>query len=679
MNIENNPLLNKNNDKYNSIQFSKIKSDQFIPALEYGIDEASSIISDIVDSKSDPTFENTIVKFENGFDIIENVITIYYHYFASIADDSIRSLVSKISDMNTRFNNDIYLNNKLFNKIKSVYDNSNSFNLDSDDLRLLNETYESFIRSGSNLSADDKEKYRNITEELSQLSPQFSNNVLNATNEINEYWISNEKDLSGLPANSVEAAKLYAIDKKRPGEWCFTLDTNVGIIFKSCDNRNIRQDVYMKFGSKCNGGEHDNSSILKKISMLRDKKAKILGYDTHADYVLDRRMAKTKDNVYKLIDDLIKPSFKAAKEEYHSICDYAKNSENLSGIMPWDLQYYSEKLKKDKYDFDEECLRPYFKSENVIKGVFEVAKRLYGLTFNEAQKVDKFHEDVNIYEVNDLSGKYIGLLYEDIYPRSTKRGGAWMNQLKSQGMSKAGLQEPHVTFNCNLTKSTETKPALLSLSEVRTIFHEFGHCLHGLLTNVKYKSMGGMSVYWDFVELPSQIFENWLLEPEVLNIFAKHYETGELIPGDYIEKINELKTYMAGTYSLRQLQLCKIDMAWHDGYKDIENVEDYENLILDDCKIVKPVKGTSVSSSFSHIFSGGYSAGYYSYKWAELLEADAYEKFKETGIFNKETALSFKDNILSKGNTDHPMKLYVKFRGREPKVGALLRKSGLSD
>ena len=679
MKTENNPLLEKNNDKYNSIQFSKIESNQFIPALELGIKEANSIIEDIVSSSDNPTFDNTILKFENAFDTIESVVTVYYHYFSSIADDSIRSLVSKISEINTKFNNDIYLNEKLFLKIKNVYDNSTNYDLDSDDKRLLDETYESFIRSGANLSNDEKSDYRKITEELSQLSPQFSNNVLNATNEINEYWISKESDLSGLPENSIEAAKLYAIDKNRPGEWCFTLDTNVGIIFKSCDSRQIREDVYKKYGSKCNGGEHDNSTILKKISKLRDKKAKILGYDTHADYVLDRRMAQNKDNVYKLIDDLIKPSYKAAKEEFDHVMSYAKKTDNLSNLQAWDIQYYSDKLKKNKYDFDEECLRPYFKSENVINGVFEVANKLYGLTFSEAIGVDKFHEDVNVYEVKDINDKYIGLLYEDIYPRSTKRGGAWMNQLKSQGMTKDGSQEPHVTFNCNLTKSTDTKPALLSLSEVRTIFHEFGHCLHGLLTNVKYKSMGGMSVYWDFVELPSQIFENWLMEPEVLNLFAKHYETGELIPEDYVSKINKLKTYMAGTYSLRQLQLCKIDMAWHDGYKDVDNVEDYENSIVKDCKIIKSVKGTSVSPSFSHIFSGGYSAGYYSYKWAELLEADAYEKFKETGIFNKETADSFKNNILSKGNTDHPMNLYVKFRGREPKVDALLRKSGLID
>ena len=675
--MNNNPLLIKKTNNYNSVPFAKINADHFIPALKESILEAEKNISNIETCIEEPSFSNTILLLESAFDTVEYIVTVYYHYFASIASDDIRKLVSEISSMSTNLNNDVYLNEKLFEKIKYVYKNKESNNYSSDDLRLLDEIYTSFIRNGANLNQAHKVKYRKITEDLSQLSPKYSNNVLNATNKINEYWVDNKDDLDGIPENSIESAKLYAKDKKKDGSWCFTLDTNFGILLKSCRNRTIREEVYKLYGSKCNGGEFDNSENLKLISKLRHDKANLLGYDTHADYVLDRRMAKNKQNVYKLIDDLIKPSYEAALAEYNNLKEFALNKDNLPELEPWDLQYYSNLYKMEVYDFDEEVLRPYFQSENVIKGVFEVANKLYGLTFNELENVDKFHDDVKVYEVKDYNEEFIGLLYEDIYPRSTKRGGAWMNQLRSQGMSGDIKEYPHVTFNCNLTKSTASKPALLSLSEVRTIFHEFGHCLHGLLTNVKYKSQGGMSVYWDFVELPSQIFENWLLEPEVLNMFAKHYETGELIPSEYIDKINELKTYMSGTMSLRQLQLCKIDMAWHDGYKDIDSVEEYENLVLKDCKILGHVKGNSVSSSFSHIFSGGYSAGYYSYKWAELLEADAFEKFKETGIFNKETATSFRNNILSKGNTEHPMNLYVKFRGREPKVDALLKKSGL--
>ena len=675
----NNPLIRDNTDKYNSVPFSKITAKHFMPALNYAIDESKSNITKICSNSNEPSFKNTILAFENSSNLLNHVTTIYYHYFASIADDDIRALVGEVSEMTSKFSNDIFLNDILFKKIKSVYLNKDNFNFHKDDLRLIEETYNEFVRSGADLSDDNKVEYRKISEQLSKLSPKYSNNVLSATNEINNFWIDSEEDLDGIPQNAIDLAKSIAIKNNEPDKWCFTLDTNVGILLNNCKNRSIREDVYRKFGSKCNGGKFDNSENLKMISKLRDKKAKLLGYDTHADYVLDRRMAKSKDNVYKLINDLIVPSHKTALEEYNTLTNFAKKVDDVKGVTPWDLPYYSNKYKKEFYNFDDECLRPYFKSENVIKGVFEVANKLYGLNFKSLDDVDKFHEEVFVYEVTDIDDNYIGLLYQDIHPRSTKRGGAWMNQLKAQGMNADySVDQPHVTFNCNLTKSTADKPALLGLNEVRTIFHEFGHCLHGLLTNVKYKSLGGMSVYWDFVELPSQIFENWLLEPEVLNLFAFHYETNEVIPAEYINKINELRTYMSGSMSLRQLQLCKIDMAWHDGYNEVDNVEEFENKILSDYKILPQVKGNSISHAFSHIFSGGYSAGYYSYKWAELLEADAFDKFKQTGIFNKDTASSFKDNILSKGNTDHPMNLYVGFRGREPKVDALLKKTGLA-
>jgi len=673
-----NPLIKDNIDKYNSVPFSKITAKHFMPALEFSINESKSNIDKICSDLNEPSFKNTILAFENSSNLLDHVTTIYYHYFASIADDKIRSLVGKISELTSKFSNDIYLNDTLFEKIKFVFNNKEKNNLDKHDLRLIEETYNEFVRSGADLSNSDKLEYRKLSEGLSKLSPKYSNNVLSATNKINNYWIDSKDELDGIPKNAIDLAKSNATKNKEPNKWCFTLDTNVGILLNNCKSRRIREDVYKKFGSKCNGGEFDNSENLKMISKLRDKKAKLLGYNTHADFVLDRRMAKSKENVYKLIDDLIKPSHQTALEEYNTLKDFAKKVDSVDTVTPWDLPYYSNKYKKEFYNFDDECLRPYFKSENVINGVFAVANKLYGLNFKSLDNVDKFHEEVCVYEVSDIENNYVGLLYQDIHPRVTKRGGAWMNQLRAQGLNGDTTQQPHVTFNCNLTKSTSDKPALLSLSEVRTIFHEFGHCLHGLLTNVKYKSLGGMSVYWDFVELPSQIFENWLLEPEVLNMFAFHYETNEVIPSNYISKINELRTYMSGSMSLRQLQLCKIDMAWHDGYNNVDNVEEFENKILSDYKILPQVKGNSISHAFSHIFSGGYSAGYYSYKWAELLEADAFDKFKQTGIFNKETADAFKNNILSKGNTDHPMNLYVGFRGREPKVDALLKKTGLT-
>ena len=671
-----NPFLEENMQPYNSVPFNDIKADHFLPAVREYIKLTKSNIDNICQCEDAATFENTILALETSQEDLDYVTSVFQNLYGSEADDDIRKLIHDLNPLLTELSNDISLNANLFQKVKEVYNDRDSY--DGDELRLINETYESFVRSGADLSDDDKDKYRSISQKLSLLGPKFSDNVLKATNEVNDYWIEDESDIEGLPASAVNAAKELAVSKSRPNDWCFSLDTNFPVLMKSCKNRNIRKEVLSIFGSKCNGGKYDNSKILQEISKLRHEKANLLGYDTHADFTLKRRMAESKDRVYQLIDDLIEPSFSGAKKEIQEVKDFALKVDGLTDFQAWDSSYYSELLKQSIYDFDEECLRPYFDSKNVIKGVFDVAKKLYGLNFEQLFDVHVYHEDVKVYKVTGEDGTYVGLLYEDLHPRSTKRSGAWMSQFRSQGLCKGVIQEPHVTFNCNLTKPTKTTPALLSINEVRTIFHEFGHCLHGLLTNVKYQSLGGMSVYWDFVELPSQILENWLTEPEVLNMYAKHYETGEVMPKEYVDKINQLKTYMAGSLSLRQLQLCKIDMAWHDGFKEVDSIEDFEEELLIDYKLVPKIKGNAVSSAFSHIFAGGYSAGYYSYKWAELLEADAFEKFKEDGIFNEDTASSFRNNILSKGNTDHPMNLYKKFRGREPQVDALLRKGGLS-
>ena len=671
-----NPFLEKNQQPYNSVPFDDIKAEHFLPAIKHYIEHARTNINTICQNSETPTFENTILALEISQEDLDYVTTVFQNLYGSEANEDIRNLIHDLNPLLTELSNDISLNSSLFLRVKEIY--SLRFEYKSDEFRLINETYESFVRSGADLSDENKEKYRTISQKLSLLGPRFSDNVLKATNEVNDYWITDIKDIDGLPESAVNAAKELSISKERPNDWCFSLDTNFPVLMKSCKNRNIRKEVLSIFGSKCNGGKYDNSQILQDISKLRHEKANLLGYDTHADFTLKRRMAESKDRVYKLIDDLIEPSYIGAKKEIQSVKDFALKVDGLEDFQAWDSGYYSELLKQSIYNFDEECLRPYFDSKNVIKGVFEVANRLYDLNFEQLFDVDVYHDDVNVYKVTGTDGIYIGLLYEDLHPRSTKRGGAWMSQFRSQGLCKGVVQEPHVTFNCNLTKPTKNTPALLSINEVRTIFHEFGHCLHGLLTNVKYQSLGGMSVYWDFVELPSQILENWLTEPEVLKMYAKHYKTGEVMPNEYVDKINKLKTYMAGSLSLRQLQLCKIDMAWHDGYKKVDNIEDFEEELLVDYKLVPRIKGNAVSSAFSHIFAGGYSAGYYSYKWAELLEADAFEKFKEDGIFNEDTAKSFRNNILSKGNTDHPMNLYKKFRGREPLVDALLRKGGLS-
>ena len=669
-----NPFIEKVRYEYNSVPFADIKAEHFLPAIKHYIKVTEDNIQKIVDLEN-ANFENTILAFDCSSEDLNYVMNVYHHLFGSEADEKIRSLINEINPLTTKLYNDIFLNEKLFSQISKVYELSDSF--DSDDLRLTEEIYQSFVRSGANLENDDKEKYRNITEKLSMLSPKFSNNVLNATNSINDFWIDSEKDVKGLPDNMVESAKIKANEKNNSDKWCFSLDTDFFGIMRFCENRSIRKDVMTLFQTRCNGGEFDNSEILKEIATLRREKAKILGFDSHADFILDRRMAQDKETVYNFINELLAPSYDKAKEEAAEISDFAMNFDGTDKLEAYDLMFYGEKYKNEKFDFSDEVLRPYFKSENVIDGVFNVANKLYGLHFEKLNNIQVWHDEVVVYKVLDKDKDYVGLLYQDLHPRPTKRGGAWMNQLQAQGMKSGFIEEPHVTFNCNMTRASGDTPALLSVNEVKTVFHEFGHCLHGLLTNVKYKSLGAMSVYWDFVELPSQILENWLSEPDVLNLFGSHYKTGEKIPSEYIEKLNKSKKFMGGTHSLRQLHLCKIDMAWHDVDSQSGNVEDFEKELLDKYTVLPRVEGAVVSNAFSHIFSGGYSAGYYSYKWAELLEADAYSKFKNDGIFNKDTAASFKENILSKGNTDHPMNLYKKFMGREPIIKPLLEKTGL--
>ena len=671
-----NPFINETKQPYNSVPFELIKSNHFIPAIDHFIKVTYTNIEDIC-NVNNPSFENTILAFESSAEELDYVVNVFHHLFGSEADDEIKSLINKINPIVTKLYNDVYLNEKLFSKIEQIFNDINLYS--GDDARLINEVYTSFLRSGSKLNIEDKKRYRAISQELAKLNPQFSNNVLSATNEINDYWISDEDNLIDLPESKVASAKQKAIDNEKPNKWCFSLDTDFFILMKFCKNSSIRKEIMFKTQSRCNGGKYDNTQILQTISKLRHERANLLGFNTHADYVLDRRMAKNKTTVYNFINDLLMPSFECGKKEIDDIASYALKNHEHKNLESYDLLYYAEKYKQHTFDFNDEILRPYFKSENVINGAFSVAEKLYGLKFTKLDNIQTYHPEVIVYEVQDGNNEFVGLLYQDIHPRKTKRGGAWMNQLRSQGYYKGKTQEPHVTFNCNLTRSSKDTPALLSISEVRTIFHEFGHCLHGLLTNVKYQSLGAMSVYWDFVELPSQILENWLSEPEVLDMFAKHFQTGEKIPKDYINKINESKKFMSGLNSLRQLHLCKIDMSWHDGFKERDNIEKHEKELLDQYTLLPKMNGVAVSPAFSHIFSGGYSSGYYSYKWAELLEADAYSKFKEDGIFNKETAKSFKDNILSKGNTDHPMTLFKNFRGREPKIDALLIKGGLVD
>ena len=670
-----NPLLKESNHRFKTINYNEIKLEHFMPAIKESVQLAMTNIASIKSNSNTPDFKNTIVALETSEETLDRVVTVYFHLFGSESTPEFQALANEISPILANFSNDINLDQELFQKVEHVYENEYD-NLNHEDKRLLEITYKSFVRNGAKLSADKKSELRKVDEDLSVLSPKFSNNTLGATNEY-ELWLSKD-DLDGLPEMYLESAKMAAKAKNRPDEWLVTLQMpSLFPFMKFSTRRDLRKELSMAMGTKCTSGKFDNRGLIKKIVSLNHKRAQILGYDNYADFVLEKRMAKDRDAVMDFLDDLYSNSYDTAVSEVEDLKAFAKKVDGVDDFRTWDVSYYTEKLKKELFDLDEDALRPYFKSENVVNGVFQIAEKLYGLTFEQLDDVQVYHEDVKVYEVKDADGSHIGVLYEDLYPREGKRGGAWMNELQSQGLIGGEIRRPHVSFTCNLTKSTETKPSLLTYSEVETIFHEFGHCLHGLLSNCKYTSVGGTSVYWDFVELPSQIMENWVGEKEALSLFAHHYETGEVIPEELIEKINKSKNFMQGSMYLRQLSFGYLDMAFYGEDNQVDDVLAHEDKALEKTRLLPKTEGVSIACSFGHIFAGGYSAGYYSYKWAEVLEADAFAKFKEDGIFNKSTAASFRENVLSKGNLEDPMELYKKFRGREPEVEALLERDGL--
>ena len=675
--MKNNPFFKEYNQPFNAIPFNEFKMEHFLPAIHEAIKISNSKIDSICNSNEEASFENTILELETSHEDLQRIVGIYWHLFGAHSEGDFKSLAQEISPIVSSHTNDYMLNPNLFQRIQTVYNNRLNMNYDEHDLKLTEDTYQAFIRNGASLSDSDKEALRNLDQELSLLSPKFSNNVLDAQNSF-EMWITNEEDLEGLPEDAINAAKESAKNKGKDEQWLFTLQMSSYLPFMTYSKkRHLRERLFKAYGSLCNGGQYDNNDIIKKIVGLKHKRAQLLGYDSHADFVLERRMAENIERVYDLLDNLYDYSYDAAKEELNELKDYAIKKDGIDPFFQWDLMYYKEALKKEKYAFDSEELRPYFKAENVINGAFEIASMLYGLTFKKLDNIQVWHDEVDCFEVNDSDGSHVGVLYIDLFPRNTKRSGAWMNALLENGFYKGEVRRPHVLFCASLTPSTKDKPSLLNYREVETVFHEFGHCLHGLLSDGKYQSTSGTNVFWDFVELPSQIMENWVGEPEALKLFAKHYETGEVIPDDLIGKIKKSSNYGAGYLSLRQLSLGYLDMAWYTNLDDVDNVEEFENKAVEKTKLFPTVSGMTVSNSFGHIFSGGYSAGYYSYKWAEVLDADAFEKFKEDGIFNKKTASSFRTNILSKGGLKHPMELYKNFRGREPKVEALLRRDDL--
>lgn len=666
------------NTKHNTAPFSQIKIEDYFPAFQEGIALAKAEIDSIVNNQEAPTFENTILAMEFSGEILDRLSSIFFNLNSAETNDEMQKIAQEVSPLLAEFGNDITLNAELFAKIKAVYNQKESLNLNPEQTTLLDKKYKSFSRNGANLAEDKKDRLREIDKELSKLSLQFGENVLAETNNF-ELHLTDEKDLSGLPEGTIEAARLLAKNQEKEG-WIFTLDYPSYVPFLTyADNRELRKKMAIAFGAKgFQKNEFNNEENVLKIAKLRHERANLLGYKTHAHFVLEERMAESPEKVFSFLNDLLAKAKPAAQKEFAELTAFAKELDGIEQLEKWDGAYYSEKLKQQLFNLDDEKLKPYFQLEKVLEGAFTVAKKLYGLTFTEVFDIDKYHEEVTTYEVRDADNNLVSIFYADFFPRKGKRNGAWMTSFKSQYVKDGVNERPHISNVCNFTKPTETKPSLLTFNEVTTLFHEFGHGLHGMLANTTYPSLSGTSVFWDFVELPSQIMENWCYEPEALALFANHYETGEIIPIEYVEKIKESASFQEGLATLRQLSFGLLDMAWHG--QDPTNITDlkaFETEQFANTQLYPDVKENSMSTSFSHIFQGGYSSGYYSYKWAEVLDADAFEYFQENGIFNEEIAKKFKDNVLSKGGTEHPMTLYKRFRGQEPKPEALLKRAGL--
>ena len=713
-----NPFFETYDTPFGTIPFDKIKINHYVPAVLKGIEEAKAEVDTLVHSTDTPTFENTILALENSGETLTKVTSAFFNLNSAETSEEMQAIAQEISPLLTAHGNEIAMNAGLFKKVKAVYE-GNQDDLTTEQKTLLEKSYKGFASNGANLNEADKEKLKAIDTRKAKLSLTFGENVLKESNAF-QMHLTEEADLDGLPDGIKEAAAGAAKAKELDG-WLFTLDYPSYIPFMTYSTRrDLRQKMHRAFGSKgFQANDNNNEAVIQELVELRSKRAQLLGYESHAHYVLEERMAKSPGNVTDFLNDIQEKALPFAKKEFEELSAYAKKLDGIEQLQKWDSGYYSEKLKKEKFAIDDELLRPYFQLEKVEQGVFLTAEKLFGITFHQRTDVDKYHDDVITYEVQDENGKHLAVFYADYFPRAGKRQGAWMTSFRSQKQTPNGDQRPHVSIVCNFTKPSETKPSLLTFNEVTTLFHEFGHALHGMLAAGTYASLSGTSVFWDFVELPSQLMENWCYEKECLDLFAKHYKTGEAIPEEYIQKIKDSSNFMAGMGTIRQVSLGKIDMAWHSSIHsqgrtlrmttDFDsNAEGSESHIersrnLDEANSEfhpsTPLRMTSVkqtetdaikgldfypeveetctSTSFSHIFQGGYSSGYYSYKWAEVLDADAFEAFLKKGIFDKETATSFKENILSAGGTEHPSILYKRFRGRDAKPDALLKRAGL--
>lgn len=663
---------------YNSAPFSQIQMSDYQAAFETTIAAARAEIDTISNNPEQPKFENTIEALDFSGQTLDRLSSIFFNLNSAETSDEMQKIAQEVSPLLTAFSNDISLNESLFHRVKAVYDQKDELTLTPEQATLLDKKYKSFARNGALLSEDKKARLREIDTQLAKLKLTFGENVLAETNNY-ELHITNEGDLKGLPEGAIEMARSLAESKAKEG-WIFTLDFPSYLPFVTyADNRELRKEISIAAGKKAfQNNAFDNQKITLQIAKLRYERANLLGYETHAHFVLEERMAQHPDQVKTFLNDLLAKAKPAAEKELAQLTAFAKELDGIEQLEKWDGPYYSEKLKQKLFNLDDEILKPYFQLENVLQGAFTIANKLFGLTFKEIDTIEKYHADVQTFEVVDDNNELVALFYTDFFPRKGKRNGAWMTSFKPQYIQNGVNERPHISNVCNFTPPTPTKPSLLTFNEVTTLFHEFGHGLHGMLANTTYPSLSGTSVFWDFVELPSQMMENWCYEPEALALFAKHYETGEIIPQDYVEKIKESASFLEGMATLRQLSFGLLDMAFHStNPTDITDIKAFEKAAFEGTSLYPDVAENCMSVSFSHIFQGGYSSGYYSYKWAEVLDADAFAYFQERGIFNTEVATKFKDNILSKGGTEHPMTLYKRFRGQEPKPEALLKRAGL--
>ena len=668
----------KFNTVHNTPPFTQIKTEDYIPAFQKAINDTKAEVNAIVTNTEEPTFENTIEALAFTGMELDVLSNIFFNLNSAETNDEMQKIAQEVAPMLSALSNDISLNEALFLRVKKVYDQKNTLNLSPEQETLLTKNYKSFVRNGALLSEDKKERLRAIDAELSITSLKFGENVLAETHNY-QLHLTNEKDLAGLPEGTIEEAKSLAEQEGKEG-WIFTLDYPSYIPFMTyADNRELRKELAIASGTKAfKANEFNNEENVLKIVQLRHERANLLGYSTHANFVLEERMAQSPEKVTTFLNDLLAKAKPAADKEFKELSDFAKELDAIETLEKWDGAYYSEKLKQKRFNLDDELLKPYFQLENILDGAYQIANKLYGLFFTEVENIEKYHADVRTFEVTDENGDFVAVFYTDFFPRKGKRNGAWMTSFKNQYIKNGVNERPHISIVCNFTKPTATKPSLLTFNEVVTLFHEFGHALHGMLANTTYPSLSGTNVYWDFVELPSQIMENWCFEKEALELFAKHYQTGETIPMELVEKIKESANFLEGIATMRQLSFGLLDMAWHgQAPSAITNLKEFESEQFKTTQQYPDVKENAMSTSFSHIFQGGYSSGYYSYKWAEVLDADAFDYFKTNGIFNKDIADKFKNNILSKGGSEHPMILYKRFREQEPTPDALLKRAGL--